>query len=139
MTVYAFVFKYIAFSVVATIVNLSTQRVFFLFGENSKSFVLAIIAGTVLGLMTKYILDKRWIFKENYSGIREENKKFFKYALLGIITTLIFWSIEVTFWLIWKSHLMRELGAILGLTIGYWVKYNLDKRFVFKKDIKFNG
>jgi putative flippase GtrA len=27
--------------------------------------------------------------------------------------------------------MMRELGAILGLSVGYVVKYNLDRRFVF--------
>lgn len=26
---------------------------------------------------------------------------------------------------------MRELGAIMGLSIGYIVKFNLDRRFVF--------
>jgi hypothetical protein len=26
---------------------------------------------------------------------------------------------------------MRELGAVIGLAIGYVVKYNLDRRFVF--------
>jgi hypothetical protein len=26
---------------------------------------------------------------------------------------------------------MRELGAVIGLTIGYVVKYELDRRFVF--------
>ena len=26
---------------------------------------------------------------------------------------------------------MRDLGAIIGLCIGYLVKYNLDYRFVF--------
>ena len=28
---------------------------------------------------------------------------------------------------------MREIGAILGLTVGYVIKYNLDYRFVFRK------
>ncbi|MEL7013152.1 MAG: GtrA family protein, partial [Pseudomonadota bacterium] len=31
----------------------------------------------------------------------------------------------------WRTDLMRELGAVIGLTIGYVTKYQLDKRFVF--------
>jgi hypothetical protein len=27
---------------------------------------------------------------------------------------------------------MRYLGALIGLAIGYWAKYHLDKRFVFR-------
>ena len=33
--------------------------------------------------------------------------------------------------LIWGTDLMREMGAILGLAVGYVVKYNLDRRYVF--------
>ena len=35
--------------------------------------------------------------------------------------------------IIWKQENMREIGAILGLTLGYIIKYNLDKRYVFKE------
>ncbi|MDC1270063.1 GtrA family protein, partial [Amylibacter sp.] len=38
---------------------------------------------------------------------------------------------ETAFWLVWQTYAMRELGAVLGLSIGYVVKYNLDRRFVF--------
>ena len=27
---------------------------------------------------------------------------------------------------------LRYLGGLLGLGIGYWAKYHLDKRFVFR-------
>ncbi|MEL6702576.1 MAG: GtrA family protein, partial [Pseudomonadota bacterium] len=46
-------------------------------------------------------------------------------------TTMIFWGTETAFWLIWDTDIMRELGAVIGLSIGYVVKYNLDRRFVF--------
>ena len=26
---------------------------------------------------------------------------------------------------------MRYVGGVIGLAIGYWAKYRLDKRFVF--------
>ena len=34
--------------------------------------------------------------------------------------------------MIWQTDLMRELGAVIGLAIGYVVKFQLDKRFVFR-------
>jgi hypothetical protein len=27
---------------------------------------------------------------------------------------------------------MRYLGGLIGLAIGYWTKYRLDKRYVFR-------
>ena len=50
---------------------------------------------------------------------------------MGIGSTLIFWGFETIFWLIWKTNLMRELGAIIGLTIGYIFKFMLDRKYVF--------
>ena len=35
------------------------------------------------------------------------------------------------FWLICRRHGILELGSVLGLAVGYVVKYNLDRRFVF--------
>ena len=46
---------------------------------------------------------------------------------MGIISKIIFWGTKTIFWVIWESEKMRELGAILGLTLGYIVKYKLDK------------
>jgi putative flippase GtrA len=50
---------------------------------------------------------------------------------MGLVTTAIFWGTETIFWLTWRTHAMRELGAVLGLVIGYTVKFHLDRRFVF--------
>ena len=50
---------------------------------------------------------------------------------MGLITTVIFWGAETAFWLIWRTDAMRELGAVIGLGIGYVVKYHLDRRYVF--------
>jgi putative flippase GtrA len=50
---------------------------------------------------------------------------------MGLVTTAIFWGTETLFWWLWHTDAMRELGAVIGLTIGYVTKYQLDKRFVF--------
>ena len=83
--------------------------------------------------MVKYILDKRWIFFDTSSGLATHGRKFTLYTLMGIVTTLIFWGTETAFWLAWRTDLMREIGAVLGLTTGYVIKYKLDRRFVFRE------
>ena len=50
---------------------------------------------------------------------------------MGVITTLIFWGTEYAFYLIYETDLMRYIGGIVGLAIGFYVKYQLDKKYVF--------
>jgi putative flippase GtrA len=50
---------------------------------------------------------------------------------MGLATTAIFWSVEFGFDRIFGTAHMRYVGAVIGLAIGYIVKYYLDKRFVF--------
>ena len=131
MTLQSLILRYAAFAVVATIANLATQRAVLQFGETGIHFAAAVGAGTIVGLVIKYLLDKRWIFYDAESGVKNHSRKFSLYTAMGLVTTAIFWGTETVFWLIWQTDMMRELGAILGLSVGYVVKYNLDRRFVF--------
>jgi len=125
------VFRYAAFAVIATIANLGTQRLVLAWDESAVGFALAVFMGTLVGLVIKYLLDKRWIFADVSTGLQAHSRKFTLYTIMGLVTTAIFWGTETAFWLIWHTDAMRELGAVLGLAVGYVVKYNLDRRFVF--------
>lgn len=107
------------------------QRIVLFMVGGMTGYVLALCAGTGIGLVVKYILDKRWIFSDPLRSARAETRMFSLYTLTGVGTTLVFWGSETAFWLIWQTQAMRELGAVLGLTAGYFVKYQLDKRYVF--------
>ncbi len=131
MTLQKLAFRYAFFAVLATLANLATQRGVLLFGDDGTLFALAVGAGTTIGLVIKYILDKRWIFGDISVGVKAHSKRFPLYTAMGLVTTAIFWGIETVFWLVWQTDAMRELGAVLGLGIGYLVKYYLDRRFVF--------
>ncbi len=131
MTAAQLICRYSAFAVLATLANLATQRSVLALTEGTQGFALAVVSGTAVGLLLKYILDKRWIFFDTTSGIAVHGRKFTLYTVRGLVTTLIFWGSETTFWLVWQTDLMWELGAVLGLFIGYVVKYNLDRRYVF--------
>lgn len=133
MTLHMLILRYAAFAVFATIANLATQRLVLQFGSTSGYFAAAVGAGTIIGLVIKYFLDKRWIFHDVQTGVKNHGRKFSLYTAMGLITTAMFWGTETAFWLIWRTDVMRELGAILGLSVGYVVKYNLDRRFVFTR------
>lgn len=131
MTLQTLVLRYAFFAVLATLANLATQRGVLWFGDTGIFFAMAVGAGTLVSLVLKYILDKLWIFGDISIGIKAHGKRFSLYTAMGLVTTAIFWGTETAFWLVWQTDVMRELGAIIGLSIGYVVKYNLDRRFVF--------
>ena len=123
--------RYIAFAVVATVANLGAQRLVLTLGEGPWHFAAAVLAGTAVGLVVKYILDKRWIFHDTTRGARATGRQFGLYTAMGLVTTAIFWATETAFWLAFGTHTAREVGAVLGLAVGYWVKYRLDRAYVF--------
>ena len=125
------VIRYALFAVLATLANLAIQRGVLWFGDSGILFALAVGAGTAAGLVIKYILDKRWIFRDMSVGVKAHSKRFSLYTAMGLVTTAIFWGLETVFWFVWQTHAMREMGAVLGLGIGYVIKYNLDRRYVF--------
>lgn len=131
MNLTGLVLRYSAFAAIATVINLATQRVSLGIYDDKFGIPLAIFFGTVVGLIAKFYLDKRWIFYDISTSTNENSRKFGLYALMGVATTLIFWAMEYGFWVVWHTDLMREVGAIIGLSIGYVTKYQLDKRFVF--------
>ncbi len=132
MTLKQLTLRYALFAAVATFANLAAQRVSLWTYEGSHALALAIAVGTAVGLLLKYLLDKRWIFGDLSSGLLAHTRKFGLYTLMGAITTAIFWGAETGFWFIWKTDFMREVGAVLGLCVGYVIKYQLDKRYVFR-------
>ena len=89
--------------------------------------------GTCIGLLVKYILDKVYIFKYVVKGIKKNTKVFLIYTSSGIATTLIFWFFEFSFEFLFNTKIMRYIGALIGLSISYYIKYNLDRKFIFIK------
>ncbi|WP_421703492.1 GtrA family protein [Aliiroseovarius sp.] len=123
--------RYAGFAVLATLANLAAQRVSLATYDGAGALALAIGIGTGVGLVLKYLLDKRWIFFDLTTGAATHGRKFGLYTLMGVVTTAIFWGAEAGAWAVWGTDIARELGAVAGLTVGYVVKYRLDKRFVF--------
>ena len=124
--------RYVIFAVVATLVNLAAQEIAFRLTPVAP-LAVSILTGTAAGFAVKYILDKNWIFYDTYTTHRDEARKVTLYALFSVVTTLVFWGFEVTFWTIWRTDFAKYSGAVLGLAIGYAAKFALDQTYVFKE------
>ena len=123
--------KYSLFAVFAGLANLLAQEIFIHLYVGGSALIIAMVTGTVVGWVSKYLLDKHYIFTFETSSHRENLLKFLTYGLTGILTTSIFWSFELIFEHLFNTKLARYLGAGIGLYIGYVVKYHLDKRYVY--------
>jgi putative flippase GtrA len=123
--------KYSLFAAIATAVNLLTQWPFFALLDASWVLYLAMAAGTLTGLVTKYVLDKRWIFYYTPPNRRDDFYRFMLYTAMGGFTTIIFWGTEMAFYFWVPVNGAQYWGGALGLAIGYTAKYLLDRRFVF--------
>ena len=125
-------FRYVLFAVLSTLVNLGFQYLSFLAYSGFLSLYIAMFFGTLAGLVLKYILDKKYIFFHMPKSKKDDGKKFLLYSLMGVFTTFIFWGFEIAFDALLDFENAKYLGAVVGLSIGYIVKYKLDKKFVFK-------
>ena len=131
MTPWTIAIRYTTCAIAATLCNLLAQRLVLATGQSLVHFWSAVLAGTLIGLSVKYYLDRRWIFIDHDTQVRVVARQFMLYAVTGVLTTLVFWTMEGVFWLIYASHPMREVGAVIGLALGYVFKYQLDRRYVF--------
>lgn len=124
--------RYVLFAAASTVANLLTQELVFQVAPVMR-LALSILAGTIVGFALKYTLDKRWIFYDAYTTHTQEMGKVMLYGAFSVVTTAIFWAVEVTFWAVWQTSIAKYAGAVLGLSIGYWAKYLLDREYVFRK------
>ena len=79
------VIRYATFAVIAVLANLGMQRLVLLGADpvGTARFVAAMGAGTLVGLVVKYLLDKRWIFYDGTTGARAQGRQFALYTTDG--------------------------------------------------------
>lgn len=122
---------YAVFTAIATAVNIGFQALVIWVYHGLYAVPLSILVGTAAGLPVKYVLEKRHIFGFQSDNLAHDGRLFVLYSFMGVFTTALFWGIEYAFHLIFGTDAMRYLGGVIGLTLGYVIKYHLDKRFVF--------
>lgn len=122
---------YLIFAVIATAANILSQEVSLHIYTGVYPLFVSILCGTAVGLVIKYYLDKRYIFSFEAKSFSHDSKTFFLYSFMSVFTTFVFWGFEFSFDYLFQDKMMRYLGGAIGLAIGYLIKYQLDKRFVF--------
>jgi putative flippase GtrA len=125
-----FLIRYGLFACCATLANLCAQELVSRALPTAPLF-LSILVGTVAGFALKYLLDKRWIFADHSENYIQEAQKVALYGMFSVVTTLIFWIFELVFLQVWQTSAAKYAGAVIGITIGYAVKFALDRSFVF--------
>ena len=122
---------YTLFATFSTVINIGSQMLSMWVYKGLYAVEVSILVGTATGLPLRYLLEKRFIFSFKSDNIRHDGQLFLLYSFMGVFTTAIFWGFEYAFHLIFATDTMRYVGGVIGLAIGFYVKYQLDKKFVF--------
>lgn len=123
------VIKYAAFCAAAMALNLGAQYLVDL--AFAPKLWVSMGAGTGVGLVAKYVLDRNYIFEARGASVARDTARFALYTLMGAVTTLVFWGTEWAFAAFMPFAWAKYLGGALGLIAGYLLKYRLDRRWVF--------
>lgn len=123
--------RYALFAIIATASNLAVQQAVIQLYAGTGQLEVSVFLGTLVGFAVKYMLDKNFIFFDRPASSADELLKVVLYGVTAVATTLIFWGFEFGFLMLWANPTAKFIGAVIGLSIGYVAKYQLDKRFVF--------
>lgn len=126
--------NYAIFALIATAANIGAQDLVSRTYSGAFDIFASVAVGTGVGLVVKYILDKRYIFRFRARSVAHDTQTFALYTVMGLVTTVVFWGGEFGFHYIFETKEMRYLGGVIGLAIGYLTKYYLDKRYVFRTE-----
>ena len=143
---------YITFALISIIINTSTQIIIqtlynhidclwldkVLFIHVTCGFIIKILIATGVAFIFKYIIDKAIVFEVN--GVLDSKKmkirQFGLYLLFSFITTIIFWGIVLVFKMIFADQWAELVGTVVGLSVGYTIKFFLDSKIAFKPAIE---
>jgi putative flippase GtrA len=124
--------RYAIFAVIAGLANFGSQAAIILVSSGAWNAWIAMLAGTAVGMVVKYYLDRRWIYGFRSDSLTHEGRTFSLYTLFSILTTALFWGFEMGFFMIFNTTIAQFTGGAIGLTLGYVAKYQFDKKFTFR-------
>lgn len=124
---------YTFFAILSIFINITSQIISIFIYKGPFFVEISIFVGTAIGMPVRYLLEKKYIFHFTSRDIAHDGKLFIGYTAMGVVTTFVFWATEYAFHLFYDTEVMRYAGGIVGLTIGFYIKYQLDKRYVFVK------
>jgi putative flippase GtrA len=122
--------RYVYVAVLSSLCNIAAQQAV-VWSLPHVPVMISVVAGTAIGFLVKYICDKYWVFLDAYDNHAEELRKVIVYGVFGVATTALFWAIELGFWSVFQTVEAKYTGAVLGLALGNFIKFQLDKHYVF--------
>lgn len=122
---------YTLFAVLSSVINTVSQMLSIWAYKSPYSVEISILVGTAASLTLRYFLEKRHIFSFTSQNLAHDVKLFILYSAMGVITTLIFLGTEYAFHLIYDKDFMCYVVGVIGLAVGFYVKYQPDKKYVF--------
>ena len=124
---------YVLVATVSGLSNLASQEIV-VRALPIAPIMVSVLTGTGVGFFVRYLLEKRWVFLDAYDNHVAEIRKISVYGAFGTGTTLLFWLIELSFWHIWQTMEAKYVGAAVGLSVGNWIRYLLDRHYVFPRN-----
>uniref|UniRef100_UPI0030F4DF76 GtrA family protein n=1 Tax=Cupriavidus pauculus TaxID=82633 RepID=UPI0030F4DF76 len=88
---------YVVLAAIAIVANIGAQDLFLRLYGGAYDIVLSVAMGTGVGLVVKYVLDKRFIFGFEADNAAHDARVFALYTIMGLATTAIFWAFEFGF------------------------------------------
>lgn len=119
---------YVLFAGAAVGLNVLVQRLVFAVYHGPQTIVVAMVVGAGVALTAKYFLDRKWVLGVRHAADEEE---IIKYAMAGATITLVFFAFQYTIWIFYQTDLARDIGIVLGMAVGYLIKFLIDRKFVF--------
>ncbi len=84
--------NYASFALIATAANIGAQDLVLRTYGGAFVILASVIVGTGVGLVVKYILDKRYIVRFRARSVDHDTQTFALYTVMGLATTVIFWG-----------------------------------------------
>lgn len=128
---YTLALRYAAIAASASTLNLLLQAAISWLYQGPLQVEASMVIATGLVLPLKYMVDKRLIFEFETGSLLHDAKLFYLYTLVSVLTVLVFWCTEYGFHVAFREDFMRYVGGAIGLTASFYLKYRLDRHFVF--------
>lgn len=130
---FQFALLYVVLAIATLSFNIAVQATVMWLYRGPYDVLLSMAVATGFGLPLKYVLEKKIIFRFKADNIAHDGVMFVLYSCSGAFTTALFWLVEYAFHLAFETDATRYLGAAIGLSAGFFIKYQIDKRLVFRR------
>jgi hypothetical protein len=105
---------YALLAMIATATNIGAQDLTVRLYSGTYAVLLSVAVGTGVGLIVKYVLDKRYIFRFRAKNVAHDSRTFVLYTLMGLATTVIQAEIDDASATQELSHRCRAISSFFG-------------------------